>query len=139
MSVQPNLERLVPRRTTGGLRSRSRPLSPKTTKSAARQTSTLAAFFLVISLVTFTIQTELASHIQHDLGWDKAFEPEKKVDFTAEYQGVKGPVKWIEHHTEDEFGLVNLNKALDKHKVGPKEKQELVGILAPMKGDIVNK
>jgi hypothetical protein len=51
-----------------------------------------------------------------DLGWDKAFEPEKKVDFTAEHKGVKGPVKWIEHHTEDEFGLVNLNKALDKHK-----------------------
>jgi hemoglobin len=32
----------------------------------------------------------------------------------------------------------NLGKALDKHKVPPKEKQELVGVLVPMKGDIVN-
>ena len=32
----------------------------------------------------------------------------------------------------------NLGKALDKHKVPAKEKQELVGVLAPMKGDIVN-
>jgi hypothetical protein len=51
-----------------------------------------------------------------DLGWDKEFEPEKKIDFAAEYKGSKGPVKWIEHHTDDEFGIVNLNKALDKHK-----------------------
>jgi hemoglobin len=43
--------------------------------------------------------------------------------------------------TEAEWNATveNLGKALDKHKVGPKEKQELVGILAPMKGDIVNK
>jgi hypothetical protein len=51
-----------------------------------------------------------------DSGWDKAFEPEKEIDFAAEYKGSKGPVKWIEHHTEDEFGIVNLNKVLDKHK-----------------------
>ena len=42
--------------------------------------------------------------------------------------------------TEAEWNATveNLGKALDKHKVGAKEKQELVGILAPMKGDIVN-
>jgi hypothetical protein len=51
-----------------------------------------------------------------DLGWDKAFEPEKKIDFAAEHKGIKGPVKWIEYHTDDEFGIVDLNKALDKHK-----------------------
>jgi hypothetical protein len=51
-----------------------------------------------------------------DLGWDKAFEPEKKVNFAAEHKGSKGPVKWIEHHTDEEFGIVDLNKALDKHK-----------------------
>ena len=28
-------------------------------------------------------------------------------------------------------------KALDKNKIGPKEKQELLAALAPMKGDIV--
>lgn len=51
-----------------------------------------------------------------DSGWDKAYEPEQEIDFAAEYKGQKGPVKWIEHHTEDEFGNVDLNKALGKHK-----------------------
>jgi hemoglobin len=31
----------------------------------------------------------------------------------------------------------NLGKALDKNQVGAKEKQELIGAIAPMKGDIV--
>jgi drug/metabolite transporter (DMT)-like permease len=39
----------------------------------ARKKYTYAAFFLVISLVSFTVQTMLASHIQHDLGWNKAY------------------------------------------------------------------
>ena len=64
-----------PRRTTtSGLRSRS----PTTLSSAAahleaRRKYTYAAFFLVVSLVSFTVQTELASYIQHDLGWNKAY------------------------------------------------------------------
>lgn len=33
----------------------------------------------------------------------------------------------------------NLVKALDKRKVGPKEKSELLGLLGPMKGDIVGR
>ena len=42
--------------------------------------------------------------------------------------------------TEAEWNATveNLGKALDKNKVGAKEKQELIGALAPMKGDIVN-
>ena len=32
-----------------------------------------ASIFLVLSLVSFTVQTELASYIQIDLGWDKAY------------------------------------------------------------------
>jgi len=42
--------------------------------------------------------------------------------------------------TEAEWNATvdNLNKALDKNKVGAKEKQELIGAIAPMKGDIVN-
>jgi hemoglobin len=41
--------------------------------------------------------------------------------------------------TEPEWNATveNLGKALDKHKVGAKEKQELIGAIAPMKGDIV--
>ena len=51
-----------------------------------------------------------------DLAWDKAYEPEKKVDFATECRGSKGPMKWISHHTKEEFGIVDLNLALDKHK-----------------------
>ncbi|KAK2068944.1 hypothetical protein P8C59_003558 [Phyllachora maydis] len=40
---------------------------------AARKKYTYAAVFLLVSLVAFTIQTELAAYIQRDLGWDKAY------------------------------------------------------------------
>jgi hemoglobin len=33
----------------------------------------------------------------------------------------------------------NLVKALDKHKVDAKSKQDLLGTLAPMKGDILGR
>jgi hemoglobin len=41
--------------------------------------------------------------------------------------------------TEAEWNATveNLNKALDKHNVGAKERQELLALLGPMKGDIV--
>lgn len=43
--------------------------------------------------------------------------------------------------TENDFNLVveALTKALDKYKVGEKEKSELLNTLAAMKGDIVSK
>jgi hypothetical protein len=52
----------------------------------------------------------------NDIGWDTAYPPEAKLDFTAAYQGKEGSVKWIDHETKDEFGLVDLTTALDKHK-----------------------
>jgi drug/metabolite transporter (DMT)-like permease len=61
--------------TRGLLRSRS-PASTvllPTARLDARKRYTYASIFLVVSLVSFTIQTELASYIQHDLGWDKAY------------------------------------------------------------------
>jgi hemoglobin len=41
--------------------------------------------------------------------------------------------------TEAEWNATveNLTKALDKNRVGPKEKSELLGVLGPMKADIV--
>ncbi|KAI4122817.1 MAG: hypothetical protein LQ347_006381 [Umbilicaria vellea] len=41
--------------------------------SATRRKYTYAAFFLVLSLISFTIQTETAVYIQHELGWNKAY------------------------------------------------------------------
>ncbi|KAK4234496.1 thiamine-repressible mitochondrial transport protein THI74 [Achaetomium macrosporum] len=64
-----------PGATRGLLRSRS-PASTvllPTARLEARKRYTYASVFLVVSLVSFTVQTELASYIQHDLGWDKAY------------------------------------------------------------------
>ena len=41
--------------------------------ASARKKYTYAAFFLVLSLVAFCVQTELSAYIQGDLGWDKAY------------------------------------------------------------------
>jgi hypothetical protein len=51
-----------------------------------------------------------------DVGWDTAYPPETTIDLKAEYPGQKGRVKWIDHATSDDYGLVDLTKALDKHK-----------------------
>ena len=51
-----------------------------------------------------------------DKGWDVAYPPETKIDFAAELDGQKGKVKWVTHATEDEYGLVDLNKVLATHK-----------------------
>ena len=58
----------VARRST--FRSRSPELEESST---TRKKYTYAAMFLILSLVSFTVQTETAVHIQHDLGWDKAY------------------------------------------------------------------
>lgn len=42
-------------------------------EQAARKKYMYAAFFLVVSLIAFCVQTELSAYIQHDLGWDKAY------------------------------------------------------------------
>lgn len=66
---------MLPRRSTGNtLRSRS-PAASHTAAARleARKKYSYAAFFLVVSLVSFTVQTELAAYVQHDLGWDKAY------------------------------------------------------------------
>jgi hypothetical protein len=50
-------------------------------------------------------------------GFDVAYPPEA-AGFVADatYDGVSGEVKWIEHTTTDDHGVVDLNKALAKHK-----------------------
>ncbi|KAK3388365.1 hypothetical protein B0T20DRAFT_473840 [Sordaria brevicollis] len=65
----------MPRRTTStSLRSITpTPISAQALHLDTKLRYRLAAFFLVVSLVAFTVQTELASIVQHDLGWDKAY------------------------------------------------------------------
>lgn len=42
-------------------------------KDATRRKYTYAAAFLLISLVSFVVQTETAVYIQTELGWNKAY------------------------------------------------------------------
>ncbi|MGI8979400.1 MAG: hypothetical protein ACR2FY_09255 [Pirellulaceae bacterium] len=51
-----------------------------------------------------------------DKGWEIAYPPEAKVDLAAKYPGLKGEVYWKETTSQDEFGMVDLTKVLDKHK-----------------------
>jgi drug/metabolite transporter (DMT)-like permease len=55
-------------------RSTMRSRSPATLgEEVARKKYTYAALFLVLSLVAFTVQTELAAYVQKELGWNKAY------------------------------------------------------------------
>ncbi len=49
-------------------------------------------------------------------GVETAFPPEKRFDPSAEYDGMDGKVRWQPYVTRHEYGLVNLNEALGKHK-----------------------
>ena len=51
-----------------------------------------------------------------DRGWEAVYPPETKVDLASEYDGQTGKIRWIDHATTDDYGLVDLTKALDKHK-----------------------
>lgn len=55
-------------------RSTMRSRSPDTqAKMAARNKYIYAGLFLIVSLVSFCVQTELAAYVQQDLGWNKAY------------------------------------------------------------------
>ncbi|KAI1322577.1 hypothetical protein F5Y16DRAFT_386294 [Xylariaceae sp. FL0255] len=55
-------------------RSQMRSRSPDAqARIAARKKYTLAGIFLLITLFSFVLQTELGRYVQHDLGWDKAY------------------------------------------------------------------
>jgi hypothetical protein len=48
--------------------------------------------------------------------FDKAYPPETEFNPAAKYPGKNGGVAWIDHETKDAYGMVDLTKALDKHK-----------------------
>ncbi len=52
----------------------------------------------------------------NDSGYDVAYGPERDAEPAVEYPGKTGTVKWIEHTTTDQYGVVDLNAALTKHK-----------------------
>jgi len=49
-------------------------------------------------------------------GFDVAYRPETDLSVTESYKGKEGKVDWVEHTTKDEYGTVDLNTVLAKHK-----------------------
>ncbi|MFT7639081.1 MAG: hypothetical protein ACI9G1_000808 [Pirellulaceae bacterium] len=50
-------------------------------------------------------------------GFDVAYPPETTVDLNAQHEGVgQKSVSWKQHATEDDYGMVDLNKAMANHK-----------------------
>lgn len=49
-------------------------------------------------------------------GFDVAYPPERELRFTAKYPGKDVEVSWIDFETEDDYGKVDLAKALAPHK-----------------------
>src|SRR5262249_2618967 len=49
-------------------------------------------------------------------GYPKSYPPETKVDLAATCKGKEAEVKWQAHKTSEPLGVVDLNKAIGKHK-----------------------
>jgi hypothetical protein len=51
------------------------------------------------------------------VGYTRQFEPEKKVDLATAYKGKQdAEARWQFHCSTDPYGVIDLNKALAKHK-----------------------
>lgn len=70
------------------------------------------------TLLGFVAQWNLVGPFDNEggVGFEKAYPPERDVQLNAEYAGVDGKVRWKTHATDDPYGTVDLNAALDKHK-----------------------
>jgi hypothetical protein len=60
--------------SAGTRRSTFRSRSPEyDAKNATLRKYVIAAFFLILSLISFTVQTQTAVYIQQELGWNKPY------------------------------------------------------------------
>jgi hypothetical protein len=48
-------------------------------------------------------------------GFDVAYPPEENVDLSATYPGKITQIGWQAHGTDDPYGIVDFNKAIEKH------------------------
>ena len=49
-------------------------------------------------------------------GFPIAYEPEKKLDLSAEYDGQLGRVKWEPLATDDDYGVVDIGRQIENYK-----------------------
>jgi hypothetical protein len=87
-------------------------------QAAAAKLKSLDAAPDIASHMGFVLRWKLVGPLDNvaDRGWDTDYPPEEKIDLAAQYDGQKGPVRWLDHTTTDDYGHVDLAKALDKHK-----------------------
>ena len=87
-------------------------------KSAAESLRRLGQKVDVASHFGFIQQWHIAGPFDNTdtQGFDVAYPPEDKVQLDAVMPGKNGDVSWKHYTTDDEYGLVDLTKALDKHK-----------------------
>jgi len=85
---------------------------------------------LVSELKKFDIKVDLPRHFGFIVDWhiigpfdntdekgfDAVFPPEQEIDLTASYEGKAGPVTWVTHSTEDDYGIVDFNTAIAKEQ-----------------------
>jgi hypothetical protein len=87
-------------------------------QAAAAKLKSLDAAPDIAAHMGFVLRWKLVGPFDNvaDKGWDLAYPPEVTIDLVARYDGQKGPVRWLDHTTSDDYGHVDLAKALDKHK-----------------------
>jgi hypothetical protein len=87
-------------------------------QAVAKQLKALEQTYDMPTRMGFLMRWKLVGPFDNtnDVGWDTAYEPEAKVEFTASYKGKSGDLQWIDHESKEEFGIVDLTTALDKHK-----------------------
>ncbi|NQT15307.1 MAG: hypothetical protein HQ582_21300, partial [Planctomycetes bacterium] len=49
-------------------------------------------------------------------GYDVVYPPEREIDLEGSYPGKQGTVKWFDHVTGDDYGMVDFNKAIAEEK-----------------------
>ena len=49
-------------------------------------------------------------------GFNVSYPPEEKVDLSVDYDTPLGTGRWFDHATSDDYGVVDLTKAIGKHK-----------------------
>lgn len=50
--------------------------------------------------------------------FDVVYPPEREININAEYDGKSARVRWIDHSTADDYGLIDLNKAFPEKPKG---------------------
>ena len=51
-----------------------------------------------------------------DIGFDTAYPPEQGIDLSATYPGQLGDVRWMSQSTEDDYGVVDVEKLYKNYK-----------------------